>query len=143
MKRTIHEDEDAQMLLATGMVLLMSLLSMVLLSLQYVSMGEPYDPSPREALRCSDEIQKQFPHLIEVRASELIQAGSDERSAIWAALNSSASDLNHHGEIRGIDVALLDSTVDNEGGAWRIQSSLGVADDTIRLEVPLSIIIDL
>ena len=45
MKLGDEDNDRGQMLLATGMVLLMSLLSMANISVRLVGLGEPYDLS--------------------------------------------------------------------------------------------------
>ncbi len=139
------EDDDydrGQMLLATGMVLLMSLLSMANISVRLVGLGEPYDMAEGDVLRTVDEVETQIPQLVEARARTMIAGGVPDQQAIEQAVNSTTQDLYHHGMLRGLDVVLLTETIEsNVGGSFFVNASLGIADDETRIEVPIHLVV--
>ena len=137
------EDNDrGQMLLATGMVLLMSLLSMANISVRLVGLGEPYDMAEGDVLRTVDEVETQIPELVEARARMMIIDGVPDQQAVEQAVNSTTQDLYHHGMLRGLDVVLLTETIEsNVGGSFFVNASLGIADDETRIEVPIRLVV--
>ncbi len=134
--------DRGQMLLATGMVLLMSLLSMANISVRLVGLGEPYDMAEGDVLRAVDEIESQIPDLVEARARTMITGGVPAQLAVEQAVNSTTQDLYHHGMLRGLDVVLLTDTIEpNDGGSFFVNASLGIADDETRIEIPIHLIV--
>ena len=134
--------DRGQMLLATGMVLLMSLLSMASVSVRLVGLGEPYDMAEGDVLRTVDEVETQIPALVEARARTMITDGVPARQAVEQAVNSTTQDLYHHGMLRGLDVVLITDTVEpNDGGSFFVNASLGIADDETRIEIPIRLVV--
>ena len=134
--------DRGQMLLATGMVLLMSLLSMANISVRLVGLGEPYDMAEGDVLRTVDEVETQIPELVEARARTMIIDGVPAQQAVEQAVNSTTQDLYHHGMLRGLDVVLLTETIEsNVGGSFFVNASLGIADDETRIEVPIRLVV--
>ncbi len=64
-----NQDESAQMLLATGIVLLLALLSMAIYGVKVVGMGEPYDSSDDAVLQTATEIENVWETTIQYRIS--------------------------------------------------------------------------
>jgi hypothetical protein len=55
-------------------------------------------------------------------------------------------DLLHHGEVRGVEVKLMEATVaQNEAteGLVDVAVDLGVSDTDVRIEIPLTFTVDL
>mgnify|MGYP001207483238 FL=1 len=142
MKLGDEDNDRGQMLLATGMVLLMSLLSMANISVRLVGLGEPYDMAEGDVLRTVDEVETQLPGLVETRTRTMIADGVPAQQAIEQAVNSTTQDLYHHGMLRGLDVVLLTETIEsNAGGSFFVNASLGIADDETRIEVPIHLVV--
>ena len=55
MKRS--DDDSGQMLLATGIVLMLSLLSMAWFGVSVAGLGDPYDPGTDEVLQVTEMLQ--------------------------------------------------------------------------------------
>ena len=147
MRRSQHYDGDdgdmGQMLLAAGVVLLMSLLSMAVYGVKVAGLGQPYDPASDAVIDMSVELQKAFQPLLENRTNDLITAGMSDEEAIWTAINWTHDDMLHHGEIGGVEVKLLNPVVSQDGDVYTIDADAGIADRHARLSHRLSAIIDL
>jgi hypothetical protein len=147
MRRSQHYDGDdgdmGQMLLAAGVVLLMSLLSMAVYGVKVAGLGQPYDPASDAVIDMSVELQKAFQPLLENRTNDFITAGMSDEEAIWTAINWTHDDMLHHGEIRGVEVKLLNPVVSQDGDVYTIVADAGIADRHARLSHRLSAIIDL
>ena len=130
--KRIGDDEQrdaAQMLLATGVVLLMSLLSMAIFGVKVAGMTIPYDSSSDAAIVTTHDVIDVMPGLTQQRTENWIDGGLDRIEACQYAVQSVHDDLLHHGEIRGVEVKLIGLTVtDIDGQNIRITGELGVSD---------------
>jgi hypothetical protein len=147
MRRSKHYDgedgEMAQMLLAAGVVLLMSLLSMAVYGVKVAGLGQPYDPASDAVIDMSVELQDAFQPLLENRTNNLVSAGLGDEEAIWIAINWTHDDMLHHGEIRGVEVKLLNTQVSEDAGVYTVVADAGIADRHARLSHRLSAVIEL
>ena len=101
------ESESGQMLLATGLVLLMSLLSMSVYGVQMAGLGDPYDPGSDSVLETQKEVVRCFQPALENRTTLLADAGMSWEDAVQKSLNSVQEDLLKHGEYRDVEVMIL------------------------------------
>ena len=140
-------DERGQMLLATGMVLLLSLMSMAIFSIKVAGMAMPHEPASDGALRTTAQVNEVLPGLVTARAEMWMEAGDIEaEEAVRLAMESAVRDLLHHGEVRGVEVKLMEATVvPNEAteGLIDVTVDLGVSDTDVRIEIPLTFTVDL
>jgi len=130
-KRVTHDEQRdaAQMLLATGIVLLMSLLSMAIFGVKVAGMTIPYDSSSDAVIVTTHDVIDVMPDLTQQRTENWINGGLDRVEACQYAVQSIHDDLLHHGEIRGVEVKLIGLTVtDIDGQSIRITGELGVSD---------------
>ena len=130
-KRVTHDEQRdaAQMLLATGIVLLMSLLSMAIFGVKVAGMTIPYDSSSDAVIVTTHDVIDVMPGLTQQRTENWINGGLDRVEACQYAVQSIHDDLLHHGEIRGVEVKLIGLTVtDIDGQSIRITGELGVSD---------------
>ena len=76
-----------------------------------------------------------------------MEAGDIEaEEAVRLAMESAVRDLLHHGEVRGVEVKLMEATVaQNEAteGLVDVAVDLGVSDTDVRIEIPLTFTVDL
>jgi hypothetical protein len=76
-----------------------------------------------------------------------MEAGDIEaEEAVRLAMESAVRDLLHHGEVRGVEVKLMEATVaPNEAteGLIDVAVDLGVSDTDVRIEIPLTFTVDL
>ena len=99
MMRRDKSNDEAQMLLATGVVLLLALLSMAIYSVKVVGMGEPYDASDDAVLQTAEEVSDVWETSIQHRFDDLNGTENAEEKCLDAA-NSVKADLMRHGEHR-------------------------------------------
>lgn len=142
-----QSDERGQMLLATGMVLLLSLMSMAIFSIKVAGMAMPHEPASDGALRTTAQVDEVLPGLVTARAEMWMDAGDiDEEEAVRLAMESAVRDMLHHGEVRGVEVKLMEATVTPDAttaGLIDVTVDLGVSDTDVRIEIPLAFTVDL
>ena len=142
-----QSDERGQMLLATGMVLLLSLMSMAIFSIKVAGMAMPHEPASDGALRTTAQVDEVLPGLVTARAEMWMEAGDiEEEEAVRLAMESAVRDMLHHGELRGVEVKLMEATVTPDAttaGLIDVTVDLGVSDTDVRIEIPLSFTVDL
>ncbi len=130
--KRIAKDEQrdtAQMLLATGIVLLMSLLSMAIFAVKIAGMTIPYDTSSDAVIVTTHDVIDVMPGLTQYRTEEWIDGGLDRIEACQYAVQSMHDDILHHGEIRGVEVKLIGiSITDIDGQSMRVTGELGISD---------------
>ena len=133
-------DRDAaQMLLATGVVLLLSLLSMAVFSVKVAGITQSNDPSSNGVIQTTDEVIDAIPLLIEHRTITWINAGVERIEAAELSVDSVHDDLLHHGELRGVEVKILDFTVsDVDGTTLLVTGELGITDSSSTLRTNIS-----
>ena len=143
MKNTgISKDEFGQMLLATGIVLLMSLLSMAIFSVKLAGMSMPYEPNSTGVLDVADEVLDTIEPVTQARYDMWMEQGLDNEEAAQLALDSVNNDLLHHGELRGIEVKLINVEFNQTSNGISVDLNIGVSDDDASLEVDHSFLLD-
>ena len=138
----ISKDEFGQMLLATGIVLLMSLLSMAIFSVKLAGMSMPYEPNSTGVLDVADEVLDTIEPVTQARYDMWIEQGLESEEAAQLALDSVNNDLLHHGELRGIEVKLINVEFNQTSNGISVNLNIGVSDDDARLEVDHSFLLD-
>ncbi|MFL2977624.1 MAG: hypothetical protein ACJZ59_00980 [Candidatus Thalassarchaeaceae archaeon] len=141
MRRDISDDE-AQMLLATGVVLILALLSMAIYSVKVVGMGEPYDAYDDAVLQTAEETKDVWQTSIQYRFDDLNGTGTAEERCLDAA-NSVKADLMRHGEHRGVEIILVDLNATINSDICTVVAEAGIADRNGRLLIDLHAEIDL
>ena len=128
-------DERAQMLLATGVVLMLSLLSMAVFSVKVAGLTSAHEPNADSVIETTKEVIDVLPSLTENRTEIWVTNGMDRIEATELAMSSVHDDLLHHGEIRGVEVKMLNITVvELDSSTMEISLELGVTDDSSTLE---------
>ena len=143
MMRSIGKDDKGQMLLATGVVLMMSLLSMAIFGVKMAGISMPYDSAGDDTIKASAEIAESLPTLTENRAQIWYDSGLSEFESVEKSINSLHDDILHHGEIRGVELKLLNITVTEAEGVISVSTELGAADRNSMLTRIISYDIDL
>ena len=133
------EDRDtAQMLLATGVVLLMSLLSMAIFGVKVAGLTLPHDTASDGVIITAQEVSEGLPELVEARTQLWIDGGLEPLDAGQTAMDGVHNDMLHHGEVRGIEVKMIDIEVTEVNStSLRIAGELGVSDGDAMLTIPL------
>lgn len=130
-----REDDKAQLLLATGIVLMLSLLSMAWFGISVAGLGDPYDPGEGEVLRVTQTVQDSWEPLLVNRTDDFVSGGYDWQESVDAAANSSASDLMRHGEQRGVEIVITDISATNNSGVFTVTADIGIADRHSRMRL--------
>ncbi len=131
----LFSDESGQMLLATGIILMLTLLSMAWYGISVAGLGEPYDTGTHDVLDVTESFSTVWQPLIENRSAALVAGGADWQEAVDSAANSTAADLMRHGEHRGVEIILTDVAVTNSSGTFTVTCEVGIADRHARLQL--------
>ncbi|HJL59948.1 MAG TPA: hypothetical protein QF802_04900 [Candidatus Thalassarchaeaceae archaeon] len=130
-----RSDDSGQMLLATGIVLMLSLLSMAWFGVSVAGLGDPYDPGTEEVIQVTETFSDVWQPLIENRSTDFVNDGNDWQESVDAATNSTASDLMRHGEHRGVEIIITEINVTNSSGTFTVSCEVGIADRHARLQL--------
>ena len=130
------------MLLATGVVLLLALLSMAIYGVKVVGMGEPYDSSDDAVLQTATEVDNIWEITIQSRVTDLAGLGTNSEICNDAA-KSVQNDLVRHGEHRGVEVILVGLNVSIEESQCHISAEAGIADRNSRMLLILDATVEL
>ena len=141
--RPTGKDDRGQMLLATGVVLMMSLLSMAIFGVKMAGISMPYDTAGDNTIQASSDIAESLPTLTETRAHMWYDSGLSELESVEKSIESVHDDVLHHGEVRGVELKLLNITVSESDGVVSVYSELGAADRNSMLTRVISFEIDL
>ncbi len=134
----LQDNEVAQMLLATGVVLLMSLLSMAVFGVKVAGLTLPHEPTSDGVLDTTGEVVDILSDVVEQRTNLWVDAGVDPDQAVILALDSTQEDLLHHGEIRGVEIKLLDFESTSIGGDQMVVTGeLGVSDQHVMMQIDI------
>tara|TARA_Y100000766_G_scaffold277402_1_gene282742 strand:+ start:1335 stop:1769 length:435 start_codon:yes stop_codon:yes gene_type:complete len=142
MRESVKNDEG-QMLLATGVVLMMSLLSMAIFGVKMAGISMPYESAGDDTIQASSDIALYLPELTEARAEIWFNEGVSEFESVNKSINSLHDDILHHGEIRGVELKLLNITVTEENGIITVSTELGAADRNSMLTRIITFDVDL
>ena len=138
------KDDKAQMLLATGVVLMMSLLSMAIFAIKLAGMSVPHDVASDAVIQTTQDVETVLPGLVEARAEMWFDNGVSALESVTQAMDSSHEDLLHHGEISGIEVKLINVTITDLGpNQIQVNAELGVSDSDAMLMKPIAFVIEL
>jgi len=141
--RPSKKEEQGQMLLATGVVLMMSLLSMAIFGVKMAGISMPHDTAGDDSIQASVDIAENLPSLTESRAQIWYDSGLSEFESVEKSIHSLHDDVLHHGEIRGVELKLLNITVVENDGVILVSAELGAADRNSMLTRDISFEIDL
>lgn len=134
----VTADDYGQMLLATGVVLLLSLLSMAVFSVKVAGLTSAHEPNADSVIETTKEVMEILPSLSENRTQAWISSGMERTDAAELAMSSVHDDLLHHGEIRGVEVKMLDINISIiDESTLEITLELGITDDSSTLQSDL------
>jgi len=142
--RPSQKDDKAQMLLATGVVLMMSLLSMAIFAIKLAGMSVPHDVASDSVIQTTQDVEDVLPGLVEARAEVWFDNGVSALESVSQAMGSSHEDLLHHGEISGIEVKLINITITDLGSNQiQVNAELGISDSDAMLMKPVQFVVEL
>ena len=145
MRSTCMErSESGQMLLATGVVLLMSLLSMAIFGVKVAGLTLPHDPAYDDVIVTTEEVLVILEPLTQARTELWMEGGLEGLKAAELALETVHDDLLHHGEIRGVEVKLTElAVVQLDDTTLSITGELGVSDGKAMLSFDVAFTVTL
>ncbi|MED5272217.1 MAG: hypothetical protein VX613_04940 [Candidatus Thermoplasmatota archaeon] len=132
------KNDSGQMLLAAGLVLLMSLLSMSLYGVKVAGYDLPRTSDVTDVLDTTEEVEKIFLPSLENRTQIRVDAGMDLDDAVLDSLDSIEYDLKSHGILRGMQISLTDLEIEINENNVSVMTILNIVSDST-IELPLSI----
>ena len=124
-----NDRDAAQMLLATGVVLLMSLLSMAIFGVKVAGLTLPHDAASDGVIVTAQEVANGLPELSESRTQLWIDGGLEPLEAAETAMDGVHNDMLHHGEVRGIEVKMINIVISEvDANTINVTGELGVSD---------------
>lgn len=136
-KKELFNDESAQMLLAAGLVLLMSLLSMSLYGVKVAGYDLPRTSDVNDVLDATEEVESMFLPILENRTQIRFDTGMNLNDATLDSLETIESDIKNHGILRGIQFSFSDKEIIVNENNVTVNIILNVVSDSI-IELPLS-----
>jgi len=128
-RRDLQANTGGQMLLATGVVLLMSLLSMAIFGVKVAGLTLPHEPASDDVLVATEEVLDQLQPLTQARTDLWMNGGLEGVEAAELAVASVHDDLLHHGEVRGVEIKITGMTVTQlDANTLEVKGELGVSD---------------
>ncbi|MAT48746.1 MAG: hypothetical protein CMA27_02820 [Euryarchaeota archaeon] len=131
-------NDTGQMLLAAGLVLLMSLLSMSLYGVKVAGYDLPRTSDVTDVLDTTEEVEMIILPSLENRTQIRIDAGMDLNDAVLDSLDSIEYDLKSHGILRGMQISLTNSEIDVDENNVSVVTILNIVSDST-IELPLII----
>lgn len=144
MQQSGLQDKDgAQMLLATGVVLLMSLLSMAIFGVKVAGLTLPHEPASDDVLVATEEVLDQLQPLSQARTDLWMDGGLEGLEAAELAVASVHDDLLHHGELRGVEIKITEMSVAQlDADTLEVTGELGVSDGEAMLTFDVAFTIE-
>ena len=130
MRATQLKDANAgQMLLATGVVLLMSLLSMAIFGVKVAGLTLPHEAASDDVIDTTDQVLETIQPLTQARMELWMDGGLEPLEAAELGFETVHDDLLHHGELRGVEIKLTNMAVSElDGNTLQVSAELGVSD---------------
>lgn len=139
----LKADQGGQMLLATGVVLLMSLLSMAIFGVKVAGLTLPHDAASDDVIVTTEEVLDAIEPLTQARTTLWMEGGLDGMEAAELAFQTVHDDLLHHGELRGVEVKLTEMMVEElDASTIQLTAELGVSDGEAMLTYGVSFTVD-
>ena len=132
---------SGQMLLAAGLVLLMSLLSMSLYGVKVAGYDLPRTSDVTDVLDATEEINVIFLPVLENRTEVRVDAGMEIYDAVEDAIDSVEYDLKSHGVLRGMQFSLTGVEIHINDETVTVTATLNVVSDST-IELPLAVIFE-
>ena len=130
MRSTELKDANGgQMLLATGVVLLMSLLSMAIFGVKVAGLTLPHEAASDDVIDTTDQVLETIQPLTQARMELWMDGGLEPLEAAELGFETVHDDLFHHGELRGVEIKLTNMAVSElDSNTLQVSAELGVSD---------------
>ena len=125
----LQESSAGQMLLATGVVLLMSLLSMAIFGVKVAGLTLPHEAASDDVIDTTQQVLETIQPLTQARMELWMDGGLEPLEAAELGFETVHDDLLHHGELRGVEIKLTNMTVTElDSSTLEVNAELGVSD---------------
>lgn len=125
----LQESSAGQMLLATGVVLLMSLLSMAIFGVKVAGLTLPHEAASDDVIDTTQQVLETIQPLTQARMELWMDGGLDPLEAAELGFDTVHDDLLHHGELRGVEIKLTNMAVTElDSSTLQVNAELGVSD---------------
>ena len=125
----LQESSAGQMLLATGVVLLMSLLSMAIFGVKVAGLTLPHEAASDDVIDTTQQVLETIQPLTQARMELWMDGGLDPLEAAELGFETVHDDLLHHGELRGVEIKLTNMAVTElDSSTLQVNAELGVSD---------------
>ena len=140
MRATPLSDSQAgQMLLATGVVLLMSLLSMAIFGVKVAGLTLPHEPASDDVIDTTEQVLESIQPLTQARMNLWMDGGLEPLEAAELGFDTVHDDLLHHGELRGVEIKLTNLVLNQtDAETILVNAELGVSDGEAMLSYDVS-----
>ena len=144
MRSTPLSDSQAgQMLLATGVVLLMSLLSMAIFGVKVAGLTLPHEPASDDVIDTTEQVLESIQPLTQARMNLWMDGGLEPLEAAELGFDTVHDDLLHHGELRGVEIKLTNLVLNQtDAETILVNAELGVSDGEAMLSYDVSFTLD-
>lgn len=125
----LQESSAGQMLLATGVVLLMSLLSMAIFGVKVAGLTLPHEAASDDVIDTTQQVLETIQPLTQARMELWMDGGLQPLEAAELGFETVHDDLLHHGELRGVEIKLTNMAVTElDSSTLQVNAELGVSD---------------
>ena len=125
----LQESSAGQMLLATGVVLLMSLLSMAIFGVKVAGLTLPHEAASDDVIDTTQQVLETIQPLTQARMELWMDGGLEPLEAAELGFETVHDDLLHHGELRGVEIKLKNMAVTElDSSTLQVNAELGVSD---------------
>jgi len=139
----LQESRTGQMLLATGVVLLMSLLSMAIFGVKVAGLTLPHEPASDDVIDTTDQVLETIQPLTQARMNLWMEGGLEPLEAAELGFETVHDDLLHHGELRGVEIKLTNMVVTEiDSSTLQVNAELGVSDGEAMLNYDVAFTLD-
>ena len=125
----LQESNAGQMLLATGVVLLMSLLSMAIFGVKVAGLTLPHEAASDDVIDTTQQVLETIQPLTQARMELWMVGGLEPLEAAELGFETVHDDFLHHGELRGVEIKLTNMAVTElDSSTLQVNAELGVSD---------------
>ena len=139
----LRESQAGQMLLATGVVLLMSLLSMAIFGVKVAGLTLPHEAASDDVIDTTNQVLENIQPLTQARMDLWIDGGLEPMEAAELGFDTVHDDLLHHGELRGVEIKLTNMVLNQvDANTISVAAELGVSDGEAMLNYDVNFTLD-
>lgn len=139
----LRESQAGQMLLATGVVLLMSLLSMAIFGVKVAGLTLPHEAASDDVIDTTNQVLESIQPLTQARMDLWVDGGLEPMEAAELGFETVHDDLLHHGELRGVEIKLTDMVLTQvDASTIAVAAELGVSDGEAMLNYDVNFTLD-